>query len=95
MPSTSPTWARPEVNIAYGSYYLRYLLNLYDGNKMLALAAYNDGETNVDNWLAHDRAHHIRVTIHAIPAPIRAYVTEVIGKQRAYRSQYAQQLGYS
>ncbi len=85
----------PEVNIAYGSYYLRYLLNLYGGNKMLALAAYNDGETNVDNWLAHDRTNHVRVTIRAIPAPIRAYVTEVLGKQRAYRSHYAQQLGYS
>ena len=23
----------PQVNIAYGSYYLRYLLNLYKGNK--------------------------------------------------------------
>ena len=34
----------PGVNIAYGSYYLRYLLNEYHGNVMLALAAYNGGE---------------------------------------------------
>src|ERR1700693_4759270 len=39
------------VNIAYGSYYLRYLLNDYGGNEVLALAAYNGGETNVDKWL--------------------------------------------
>src|ERR1700733_6299144 len=37
--------ATPAVNIAYGSYYLRYLLDEYRGNQVLALAAYNGGET--------------------------------------------------
>jgi soluble lytic murein transglycosylase len=86
----------PAVNIAYGSYYLRYLLNLYRGSKVLALAAYNGGETNVDNWLASARAQHRRFTITAIPIPqTRAYVAEVLGKQRAYRSHYPRQLGYA
>src|ERR1700733_4194379 len=40
----------PQVNIAYGSYYLRYLLDEYGGNKVLALAAYNGGESNVGGW---------------------------------------------
>jgi soluble lytic murein transglycosylase len=40
----------PQVNIAYGTYYLRYLLNRY-GKKAVAVAAYNAGETNVDRWL--------------------------------------------
>src|SRR6478735_7913694 len=31
----------PQVNIAYGAYYLRYLLRRYDGNVDFALAAYN------------------------------------------------------
>ena len=35
--------ATPQVNIAYGSWYLRYLLSKYDGNELLALAAYNAG----------------------------------------------------
>jgi soluble lytic murein transglycosylase len=86
----------PAVNIAYGSYYLRYLLNLYGGSKLLALAAYNGGETNVDNWIAAARAHHRQLTISGIPlAQTRAYVAEVLSKQRAYRSHYAQELGYS
>ena len=51
----------PEVNIAYGSYYLRYLLDEYDGNKVLALAAYNGGESNVDNWVAATRAPRAKV----------------------------------
>jgi soluble lytic murein transglycosylase len=86
----------PSVNIAYGTYYLRYLLNLYHGNKVLALAAYNGGETNVDNWLASARDQHRRLTISTIPIPqTRAYVGEVLSKQRAYRAHYARQLGYS
>src|ERR1700685_3112504 len=33
----------PKINVAYGSYYLRYLLDHYEGNEMLAIAAYNAG----------------------------------------------------
>src|SRR3981081_4277454 len=40
----------PRINVAYGSYYLRYLLNHYNGNETLAVAAYNGGLANVDNW---------------------------------------------
>jgi soluble lytic murein transglycosylase len=86
----------PAVNIAYGTYYLRYLLNLYDGSKVLALAAYNGGETNVDNWLSSAHTEHRRFTIKMIPIlQTRAYVSEVLTKQRAYRTHYAHQLGYS
>jgi len=86
----------PAVNIAYGTYYLRYLLDVYGGSKMLALAAYNAGETNVDNWLTAARAQHHALTIADIPlGQTSAYVAEVLGKQRAYRSHYAKQLGYS
>jgi soluble lytic murein transglycosylase len=86
----------PQVNIAYGSYYLRYLMNVYKGSKLLALAAYNGGETNVDNWLSAARARHQSFTINSIPIPqTRAYVSEVIAKQRDYRSKYSRQLGYS
>jgi soluble lytic murein transglycosylase len=84
----------PQVNIAYGSYYLRYLLDEYGGSKILALAAYNAGETNVDKWTAHARASHVSVTLKSIPLEIRPYVSEVLSKQRSYRSKYATALGY-
>ncbi|HEY1522683.1 MAG TPA: lytic transglycosylase domain-containing protein [Solirubrobacteraceae bacterium] len=85
----------PAVNIAYGSYYLRYLLDQYDGNEVLALAAYNGGETNVDKWL--DAAHSAgrAFTVWQIPFPqTQAYVLKVMQAQRDYRQTYASQLGY-
>jgi soluble lytic murein transglycosylase len=87
--------ATPQVNIAYGSYYLHYLLTLYRGNLVLALAAYNGGETNVDAWVASARRHGQRFTVQDIPLKqTRAYVQEVLSKQRDYRSKYAGELGY-
>jgi soluble lytic murein transglycosylase len=86
----------PEVNIAYGSYYLRYLMNEYSGSEVSALAAYNGGETNVNRWIARERSLGRPLTIAEIPFPqTRAYVTRVLQAQRAYRRAYPSELGYS
>jgi soluble lytic murein transglycosylase len=92
---TTADLAEPAVNIAYGSYYLRYLLNHYNGNELLAIAAYNGGITNVDRWLAEARSEGHRFTIADIPfSETRAYVQRVLQAQRDYRRTYAKQLGY-
>ncbi len=92
--TVSDLWT-PEVNIAYGSYYLRYLLDEYDGNIVLALAAYNGGETNVDHWLAAARSEGRPFEIDDIAFPeTRAYVEKVLQAQKDYRATYAAQLGY-
>jgi len=81
--------ARPDVNIAYGAYYLRYLLDRYDHDETLALAAYNGGETNVDSWLAQAHAANVRFTVDEIPFPeTRAYVKRVERTQREYARKY-------
>lgn len=41
----------PETNIKLGTSYLSYLLNLYDGNTVLAIIAYNAGLGNVQQWI--------------------------------------------
>ena len=91
---TAADLASPRVNVAYGSYYLRYLLDHYGGNEMLALAAYNGGLANVDAWLAHARADGTALNEEAIPFPeTREYVRRVLSAQRDYRSIYGHQLG--
>ena len=86
----------PQVNIAYGSYYLRYLLDRYDGQIVPTLAAYNGGETNVDRWLADEQREGRALTIGEIPFPqTQAYVAKVLSAQRQYRQSYASELGYS
>ena len=86
----------PQVNIAYGSYYLRYLLDRYGGQEMLALAAYNGGETNVDRWVAQARQDGRTLTLGEIPFPqTQAYVQKVLRAQQQYRQAYPQELGYS
>jgi soluble lytic murein transglycosylase len=84
----------PRVNIAYGAYYLRYLLRHYDGDLTFAVAAYNAGEGNVDRWRDRARAAGEALTISAIPfAETRAYVRKVHDARVQYRSQYATELG--
>ena len=81
----------PQVNIAYGSYLLRYLLDQYHGNLVFALAAYNGGETNVDRWVAQARKSGHKLTIARIPFPeTRAYVQKVLRAERDYRHEVRQ-----
>ncbi len=92
---TTADLATPQVNIAYGSYYLRYLLDEYGGSKILAVAAYNGGETNVNRWVAAARTRGRRFTIDNIVFPeTRAYVDRVLQAQRSYRKTYPTELGY-
>jgi soluble lytic murein transglycosylase len=84
----------PQVNISYGSWYLRYLLRRYDGSETLAIAAYNGGETNVDRWVAGSGRPRGRFGIEQIPfAETRAYVRRVQQARRDYRRRYSDELG--
>ena len=79
----------PDVNIAYGTFRLRELLDIYDGNEVAALAAYNAGETNVNRWGGAD------LSVDDIGFPeTQAYVNEVLEKRDEYRKKYAKELGY-
>jgi soluble lytic murein transglycosylase len=79
----------PEINIRYGTYQLRELLERYEGDVVAALAAYNAGPGNVDKWGGSS------LTLEEIPFPeTRGYVAEVLEQQHAYREKYAKELGY-
>jgi soluble lytic murein transglycosylase len=79
----------PEINIRYGTFLLHELLERYDGDEAAALAAYNAGPGNADEWGGSG------LTIDEIPFPeTRAYVEEVLDKREAYRHKYGKELGY-
>jgi soluble lytic murein transglycosylase len=75
----------PEINVRYGSFYLRRLLRKYDDTR-LALAAYNAGQANVDGWLAGGEGIQFPET--------REYVDEVVELRDIYARAYSDQLGY-
>jgi soluble lytic murein transglycosylase len=84
----------PQVNIAYGAFYLRYLMERYGDDVPLVLAAYNAGEGNVDKWIARARAKDKALDIDAIPfGETRSYVTKVLDARRQYRTSYRSELG--
>ena len=74
----------PELNVRYGSWYLRHLLDKYDDEKT-ALAAYNAGQRNVDTWRAEGKGIQFSET--------RAYVDRVEKLKKIYRRAYSSELG--
>ena len=67
---------------------------VFDGDTTLAVAAYNGGEGNVDDWReeAASRGEPFRVS--DIPfTETRDYVTRVRDARRSYRAEYARELG--
>lgn len=81
--------ADPDINIRYGTFYLAWLLELYEGDVVAALAAYNAGPGNADAWGGST------MLIDDIEFPeTREYVEGVLEKQREYRHTYEVELGY-
>jgi soluble lytic murein transglycosylase len=75
----------PEINVRYGSWYLRHLIDKY-GDEELALAAFNAGQGNVDSWRREGKGIAFAETRH--------YVDRVQELKAIYRDAYASELGY-
>jgi soluble lytic murein transglycosylase len=74
----------PELNVRYGAWYLRNLLNRYDDERT-ALAAYHAGPGNVDRWRTEGVGIQFPET--------RRYVAEVERVKQIYAGIYAHELG--
>ena len=74
----------PELNVRYGSWYLRHLLDKYKDEE-LALAAYNAGQANVDRWREEGKGIEFPETRH--------YVQRVQELKAIYARAYRSELG--
>jgi soluble lytic murein transglycosylase len=74
----------PELNVRYGAWYLRHLLDRY-GDERTALAAYHGGQGNVDRWRKQGVGIQFPET--------RDYVANVERVKRIYAIVYADELG--
>jgi len=79
----------PEYNIRLGSSYLQQLLKRYNGNRVLATAAYNAGPGSVNRWL-RKFSGPLDIWIERIPyEETREYVQKVL----TYSTIYSYRLG--
>jgi len=80
----------PGTNISLGSYHLAWLMQRYDQQSPLAIAAYNAGEHRADRWIKEAEDMPIDVWIERIPfRETRNYVKNVL----AFRHVYAARIG--
>lgn len=83
----------PQINIQYGAWYLRYLIQQY-GDEDIAVAAYNAGETNVHRWIAEAGGLDQFDVESDVPFPeTRHYVENVRERRDEYAAHYGPQLG--
>lgn len=92
MQITNQDLFRPEVNLQLGSRYLSQLMEQFDGNRILAAAAYNAGPNRVKRWLEEtgETPVPLDIWIETIPfGETRGYVQNVL----AYSVIYGYRMG--
>ncbi len=79
----------PDVNVRFGCYYLRRLIQEYDGITETAIAAYNGGPGNVNKWLLDSRYSSGDGRLYEIPfRETRNYVKKVTEAYWHYQTIY-------
>lgn len=80
----------PETNIRYGTWYLAELEDEFNGNDVLALAAYNAGRGNVREWMTKNHWDENFSDVDKIPyAETRDYVKRVLHCREKYAKLYS------
>lgn len=79
----------PKINIRMGCYYLKYLIDYYNGSTDVALAAYNAGMGNVSKWLSDENFSEDGKSLTEIPfKETRDYVKRVREYTGTYKKLY-------
>jgi len=84
-PFTTDSLYNPRTNIRFGAFYLRQLLDKFDGNIVLALASYNGGPHNAKRWYESNSEDAFDLFIESISfTETRGYVKKVLGNYWTY-----------
>ncbi len=82
--------SQPEYNVTYGTYYLRQLLNQFNGSLEQSLAAYNAGENRVVEWLQAGNFDEPAEFVENIPfTETREYVQAIMRNVAVYKKLYS------
>ncbi|NDJ85772.1 MAG: tetratricopeptide repeat protein [Chloroflexi bacterium] len=79
---------RPYINIRFGTYYLRWVLDFVDGVPYAALAGYNGGPSNARNWLDSSGADLDRFVQTIAFDETERYVIRIYQQYDVYRHLY-------
>ena len=80
---------QPEVNLRYGCWYLRFLLDRYDGDMYTASTAYHQGQGRVDQWLEDPEYSEDGRTLTAISSAVTdTYVNRIMESYANYQELY-------
>ena len=78
----------PSINIRYGSFYFKKVLNQLNDHLVLAIAAYNAGPYRVQQWLPKNQSLPADIWIETIPyKETRGYITSVLMYAMIYQQQ--------
>ncbi|HUI91867.1 MAG TPA: transglycosylase SLT domain-containing protein [Chitinivibrionales bacterium] len=85
-PFSTDSLYRPVTNIRYGAFYLKQLLDQFQGNLVLALASYNGGPVKAAEWYAKNKRKTFDLFIEDIGfTETRGYVKKVLANYWNYR----------
>lgn len=80
---------KPSVNLRYGCWYLRFLLDRYDGDMRTASTAYHQGQGRVDDWLQDPQYSQDGRTLTAISSAVTdTYVNRIMESYEHYKELY-------
>ena len=79
----------PELNIRFGTYYISYLSEKFEGEKSLVIAAYNAGPAKVEEWLKNEKYSPDGKTLKAFPyKETENHIKKVLSAEDKYKTLY-------
>ena len=76
---------QPDVSIAYGTYFLKMLLEEFDGDVPTAMSAYHAGRGSVHSWLEQKKYSENGLTLDEIPKEdTKFYVQKILRAMKVY-----------